>query len=90
MIVFVGPGVGHFTNLVLPGEGIFESFFARRGDEFDCRLDGLMLMSLVLLQRLLIKMAEFSFGDIFIVPFLGPALGWTGNVQPGLGKFGCN
>ena len=52
LIVFVGPGVGHLTNLVLPGEGIFESFFARRGDEFDCRLDGLMLMSLVLLQRL--------------------------------------
>ena len=32
LIVFVGPGVGHLTNLVLPGEGIFESFFARRGD----------------------------------------------------------
>ena len=32
MIVFVGPGVGHLTDLVLPGEGIFESFFARRGD----------------------------------------------------------
>ena len=31
MIVFVGPGVGHLTDLVLPGEGIFESFFARRG-----------------------------------------------------------
>ena len=30
--VFVGPGVGHLTDLVLPGEGIFESFFARRGD----------------------------------------------------------
>ena len=30
-IVFVGPGVGHLTDLVLPGEGIFESFFARRG-----------------------------------------------------------
>ena len=29
---FVGPGVGHLTDLVLPGEGIFESFFARRGD----------------------------------------------------------
>ena len=26
------PGVGHLTDLVLPGEGIFESFFARRGD----------------------------------------------------------
>ena len=33
MIVFVGPGVGHVTNLVLPGEGIFESFFARRGTD---------------------------------------------------------
>ena len=32
LIVFVGPGVGHSTDLVLPGEGIFESFFARRGD----------------------------------------------------------
>ena len=32
LIVFVGPGVGHLTNLVLPGKGIFESFFARRGD----------------------------------------------------------
>ena len=31
LIVFVGPGVGHLTNLVLPGEGIFESFFARHG-----------------------------------------------------------
>ena len=28
LIVFVVPGVGHLTNLVLPGEGIFESFFA--------------------------------------------------------------
>ena len=37
MIVFVGPGVGHLTDLVLPGEGIFESFFVRRGI-FDCRL----------------------------------------------------
>ena len=27
LIVFVGPGVGHLTDLVLPGEGIFESFF---------------------------------------------------------------
>ena len=26
------PGVGHLTDLVLPVEGIFESFFARRGD----------------------------------------------------------
>ena len=33
LIVFVSPGVGHLTDLVLPGaEGIFESFFARRGD----------------------------------------------------------
>ena len=32
LIVFVGPGVGHLTDLVLPGEGIFESFFARRAD----------------------------------------------------------
>ena len=32
--LFLGfvPGVGHLTYLVLPGEGIFESFFARRGD----------------------------------------------------------
>ena len=34
LIVFVGPGVGHLTDLILPGEGIFESFFARRGDIF--------------------------------------------------------
>ena len=40
LIVFVGPGVGHLTDLVLEGEGIFESFFARRGDMFDCRLGG--------------------------------------------------
>ena len=32
LIVFVVPGVGHLTYLVLPGEGIFESFFARSGD----------------------------------------------------------
>ena len=33
LIVFVGPGLlGHVTDLVLPGEGIFESFFARHGD----------------------------------------------------------
>ena len=32
LIVFVGPGVGHLTDLALPGEGIFESFFIRRGD----------------------------------------------------------
>ena len=33
LIVFVGPGVGRLTNLVLPGEGIFESFFARHGTD---------------------------------------------------------
>ena len=41
LIVFVGPGDVHLTNLVLPREGIFESFFARRGTDvgiFDCRL----------------------------------------------------
>ena len=32
LIVFVGPGVGHLTDLVLPGDGIFESFLARLGD----------------------------------------------------------
>ena len=32
LIVFVGPEVGHLTDLVLPGEGLFESFLARRGD----------------------------------------------------------
>ena len=32
LIVFVGPGVGYLTDLVLPGEGIFESFFAQPGD----------------------------------------------------------
>ena len=32
LIVSVVPGVGHLTDLVLPGEGIFESFFAQRGD----------------------------------------------------------
>ena len=32
-IVFVGRGVGHLNNIVLPGEGIFESFFARRGTD---------------------------------------------------------
>ena len=31
LIVFVGPGVGHLTNLVLPGVGMFISFFARHG-----------------------------------------------------------
>ena len=28
LMVFVGPGVGHLTDLVLPWEGIFESSFA--------------------------------------------------------------
>ena len=32
LIVFVGPGVGHLMDLVRPGEGISESFFARCGD----------------------------------------------------------
>ena len=32
LIVFFVPGVGHLTDVVLPEEGIFESFFARRGD----------------------------------------------------------
>ena len=32
LIVFVGHGVRHLTDLVLPGEGIFKSFFARSGD----------------------------------------------------------
>ena len=32
LIVFVGPGLGHLTDLVLPREWIFESFFARSGD----------------------------------------------------------
>ena len=30
LIFFFGPVVGHLTDLVLPGKGIFESFFARR------------------------------------------------------------
>ena len=37
LIVFVGPGVEHLTDLVLPGEGIFESLFSRK-EIFDCRL----------------------------------------------------
>ena len=32
LIVVLDPGVGHLTDLVLPGKGIFESFFARGGD----------------------------------------------------------
>ena len=33
LIVFVAPGVGHLTNLDLPGEGIFEYFFAQHGTD---------------------------------------------------------
>ena len=33
LIVFVTPGVGHLTNLDLPGEGIFEYFFAQHGTD---------------------------------------------------------
>ena len=33
LIVFLGPGVGHLTNLARPGEEIFESFLARRGTD---------------------------------------------------------
>ena len=32
LVVFVVPGLGHLTDLVLLGLGIFETFFARRGD----------------------------------------------------------
>ena len=32
------PGVGHLTNLILPGEGIFESFFARHGTDVEMDL----------------------------------------------------
>ena len=32
LIVIVVPGVGFLTDLAFPGEGIFESVFARRGD----------------------------------------------------------
>ena len=32
LIVFVGPGVRYLTDLVVPGEGIFESFFSWHGD----------------------------------------------------------
>ena len=32
LIVFVGPGVGHLLDLVLQGEGIFQSFLVRCGD----------------------------------------------------------
>ena len=37
LIVFVGPGVGHLTDLVLPGEGIFESwrYLTANSDEKD-------------------------------------------------------
>ena len=37
LIVFVGPGVGHLTDLVLPGEGIFE-LSSPDVEIFDCRL----------------------------------------------------
>ena len=33
LIVFVRSGVGHLTNLFLQWEGIFDSFFARRGTD---------------------------------------------------------
>ena len=32
-MVFVGPGVGRLTDLVLLEEGIFESFFAQRRED---------------------------------------------------------
>ena len=32
LIIFVGPGVGYLTDLVLQGEGIFASFLTRCGD----------------------------------------------------------
>ena len=32
LMVFVVPGVGHLTDVVLPGKGMSESFFARRED----------------------------------------------------------
>ena len=101
MIVFVGPGVGHLTNLVLPGEGIFESFFARRGDGFDCRLGrkrvrpNICFHIIAALKGTCIfgdaatfinKDCRVLFGDIFIVPFLGPALGWTAMCSPGWGN----
>ena len=38
MIVFVGPGVGHLTDLVLPGEGIFESLSSPDVEIIDWRL----------------------------------------------------
>ena len=43
LIVLVGPGVVHLTDLVLPGEGIFESF-----DIFDSRLRRKRLRSNIL------------------------------------------
>ena len=33
-----------------------------------------------------IKDCRVLFGDIFIVPFLGPALGWTAMCSPGWGN----
>ena len=114
MIVFVGPGVGHLTNLVLPGEGIFESFFARHGDGFDCRLGrkrpNICFHIIAALKGTCIfgdaatfinKDCRVLFGDIFIVPFLGPALGcaarggeiWlqlTGKICPWAGNWTAN
>ena len=37
LIVFVGPGVGHLTDLVLLREGIFD-LFSPEVEIFDCRL----------------------------------------------------
>ena len=39
-----------------------------------------------------LKDCRVLFGDIFIVPFLGSGIGIgiDSNVQPGVGKFGCN
>ena len=39
-------------------------------------------------QRNINKECRVLFGDIFIVPFLGPAL-FDSDVQPGVGKFDC-
>ena len=38
MIVFVGPGVGHLTDLVLPGAGGYLNLSTPDVDIFDCRL----------------------------------------------------
>ena len=37
-------------------------------------------------QRNINKDCRVLFGDIFIVPFLGPALGWTAMCSPGWGN----